>query len=133
MNSLVTIQNVGTVAWDGANSYPADIRKFVRFGWSFEVVTDIAVDAVFNIEAAPASDADPCVPGDFEPVPEISICDRPAEAGPQATVTIPAGTVAGTVCAGTIPCRPNAFVRIVPASGDTANVRAVIVRQGPMI
>lgn len=133
MNSLVTIQNVGTISWDGTAMTPTDIRKFVRFSWSFEVVTDIAVDAVFNIESAPPSEEDPCVPGAWSPVPEIAICDVPAEPGPQATVTIPAGTPAGTVCAGTIPCRPDAFVRLNPASGDTANVRAVIVRQGPMI
>lgn len=133
MNSNVGIQNVGTIAWDGTTSYPADIRKFVRFGWSFEVADAIATDAVFNIEAAPASDADNCAPGTFVPVPEISICDRPAVAGDQATVTIPAGTPVGTICAGTIPCRANAFVRITSASGTTANVRAVLVRQGPMM
>lgn len=133
MNSNVGIQNEGTIAWNGTTSFARDIRKHVRFGWSFEVVTAIAVDAVFNIQSAPPSDADNCVPGAFVPVPEISICDRPAVAAEQATVIIPAGTPAGTICAGTIPCRPDAFVRLVPASGDTANVRAVMVRQGPMI
>lgn len=133
MNTNVGIQNVGTVAWDGVAARAYDIRKFVRFGWSFEVIAPIAVDAVFNIEAAPASDADPCVPGTFAPVPEVAICDRPAVPAAQATITIPAGTPVGTVCAGTIPCRPNAFVRISPASGDTADVRAVLIRQGPMI
>lgn len=133
MNSNVAIQNEGVISWDGTTSFPRDIRKHTRFAWSFEVVTAIAADAVFNIEAAPPSAGDPCVPGAFAAVPEVSICDRPAEAGPQATVRIPAGTAAGTVCAGTIPCRPNAFVRLTPVSGDTANVKAVLVRQGPMI
>ena len=128
----IAIGTVGTIAWNGVAPFAADIRKHIRFAWSFEVVGPIAADAVFNIEAAPPSDADPCVPGPFEPVPEVSVCDFPAVPGPQATVTIPAGTPVGTVCGGTIPCRPNAFVRLVSASGSTANVRAVMLRQGPM-
>lgn len=133
MNSNVAIQNVGAISWDGTTSFPRDIRKYTRFAWSFEVTADLAADAVFNIEAAPPSAADPCVPGAFAPVPEVSICDIPAEPGPQATVTIPSGTLAGTICSGTIPCRPNAFVRLTPVSGPTASVKAVLVRQGPMI
>ena len=133
MNTNVGIQNVGTVAWDGLASRPYDIRKFVRFGFSFEVVTTLTQDTVFEVEAAPASDADNCVPGAWHDVPEVSICDRPAVPAAQSRITLPAGTVAGTVCAGTIPCRPDAFVRVVPTSGDTANVRIVLIRQGPMI
>jgi hypothetical protein len=133
MNSNVGIQNVGSVAWDGLVTRGYDIRKFVRFGWSFEVIGAIAADAIFNVEAAPPSDADPCVAGVYAAVPEVSICDRPAVPDAQAQVTIPAGTPIGTICAGTIPCRPNAFVRVNPLSGTTANVRVVLVRQGPMI
>lgn len=134
MNSNVGIQNVGTVAWDGTASFAADIRKFVRFGWSFEVTVDLAADAVFNVQAAPPSDADPCVPGAFAAVPEVAICDIPAEPAAQATITLPAGTPAGTICAGTIPCRPNAFVRLTPVTpANAANVKVVLIRQGPMI
>lgn len=133
MQSNVGIQNQGVIAWDGTTSYPRDIRKYVRFGFNFEVVTDLAADVVFNVEAAPPSDADPCVPGAFAPVPEVAICDVPAEPGPQATITLPSGTPAGTICAGTIPCRPNAFVRLTVASGAGASVKAVMVRNGPMI
>lgn len=133
MNSNVAIQNEGVVAWNGLASFPRDIRKHTRFAWSFEVTAAIAVDAVFNIQSAPPSDADPCVPGVFVPVPEISICDNIAVPGPQATVTIPAGTPIGTICSGTIPCRPDAFVQLTAASGTTASVTAVMVRQGPQI
>lgn len=133
MQSNVGIQNNGTISWDGTTSYPRDIRKYTRFGWVFETTAALAADAVFNVEAAPPSAADPCVPGAFVPVPEVSICDRPAVAGPQATVRIPAGTLAGVECAGTIPCRPDAFVRLTPVSGPTADVRAVLIRNGPMI
>lgn len=132
MNHNVGIQNVGSVAWDGLVSRPYDIRKFVRFGWSFEVIAPLAADTVFKVEAAPASAADPCVPGAFADVPEVSICDRPAIPAATSTITLPAGTAVGTICAGTIPCRPNAFVRLTPVSGDTADVRAVMIRQGPM-
>lgn len=133
VQSNVGAQHEGVIAWNGTASFPRDIRKFVRFGWSFEVTAAITTAAVFNVQAAPPSDADPCVPGTFAPVPEVSICDSPAEPGPQATITIPAGTAVGTVCSGTIPCRPNAFVQLTAASGDTANVRAVMVRSGPKI
>ena len=133
MNSNPGIQNPAVIAWDGTTSYPRDIRKFVHFGWTFEATADITTDAVFNIQSAPPSVADHCVPGAFVPVPEVSICSIPATPGPQATVTIPAGTKKGTVCAGTIPCRPNAFVQLVAASGDTAKIHAVQNLQGPMI
>lgn len=131
MNFNVGARNPGLIAWNGTASFARKITGFMAFGFTFETVAAIAVDAVFNIEAAPPSDADPCVPGAFVPVPEISICDRPAEAGPQATVTIPAGTPAGTICAGTIPCVPDVFIRLTAVSGDTANVRAVLVLDGP--
>lgn len=133
MNSNVAIQNEGAISWDGTTSFPRDIRKHIRFAWSFEIVAAIAVDAVFNVEAAPPSAADNCVPGPFVPVPEVSICDVPAVAGPQAQIRIPAGTPVGSICSGTIPCRPAAFVRLTPVSGDTADVKAVLIRNGPMI
>jgi hypothetical protein len=131
VQSNIAVGTVGTVAWDGTTARPMDIRKHIRFGWSFEVIGAIAVDAVFNIRSAPPSAEDPCVPGAFAAVPEVSICDSPAEPSAQATVTIPAGTPIGTICGGTIPCRPNAFVQLVSASGTTANVLVVGLRQGP--
>lgn len=134
MNSNPGIQNVGTVAWDGTASFSADVSKFVRFGWVFQVVGALANNVIFNIQSAPPSEADPCVPGAFIPVPEVSICDQPAVPAAQATIVIPAGTAVGTICSGTIPCKPNAFVRIVPTvPADAANIRVVLIRQGPMI
>lgn len=130
VQSNIAVGTTGVVAWDGTTSRPMDITTHTRFAWSFEVLTTLTEDAVFNIEAAPASDSDPCVPGTFEAVPEVATCSGTAEPGPQATVTIPSGTVAGTVCGGTIPCRPNKFVRLTHVSGG-ANVRAVGLRQGP--
>lgn len=128
----IAIENTGTIAWDGTTTYEADIRKHVRFGFSIEVKTDIAVDAVFNVEAAPASATNTCVPGTFAPVSEVATCVGGAVAA-QATITIPAGTKAGTICGGALPCRPNAFVKLVPTTGDTGNVRIVHLRNGPKI
>jgi hypothetical protein len=132
MNHNVGIQNVGTVAWNGAAGRAFDIRPFVRFGWAFEVIAALGADTVFKVQSSPASEADPCVPsGVWTDVEAVSLCDAPAEAGDIATVTIPAGTPVGTVCAGTIPCRPDAFVRIQGVSGEVADVLAVLIRQGP--
>lgn len=132
MNSNVAAQNVPVLAWDGAVAYPRDIRKFVRFAWALEVTAAVAVNAVFNIQSAPPSAGNPCVPGAWIPVPEISICDIPAIPGPQASVTIPAGTPIGTICTGTIPCRPNAFVRLQGGGGTVASIRGAMVLSGPI-
>lgn len=126
------IQNQPRVAWTGAANRNIDIRKHVGFAFAFEVTTTLAADAVFNIEAAPASEADPCVPGTFAAIPEIATCVG-AETAAQSTVTIPSGTVAGTVCTGTIPCRSGAFIRLVSASGPTNNVLGAVVLHGPKI
>lgn len=127
----IAIGTTGLILWSGLTGYFMDIRKHTRFGFSMKVTGAIAADAVFNIQSAMPSDADPCVPGDWEAVPEVSICDFPAVPGAQATITIPAGTPIGTICGGTIPCRPGAFVRAVVASGTTANVQIVGLLQGP--
>lgn len=132
MNTNPGIQNNATVAWNGTTARPMDIRKYVNFGWSFEVIAALGADTVFKVQAAPPSPGDPCVPGTFADVEAITICQAPVQDGALATFTIPAGTPVGTVCAGTIPCRPGAFVRLAAVSGETADVLAVGIRQGPM-
>lgn len=132
MQSNPGIQNTATLAFSGATARPADIRKYVRFGWSFEVIAPLAADTIFKVQAAPPSAGDPCVPGAFVDVEATPICLRPLQAGALATFTIPAGTPVGTVCSGTIPCVPNAFVRLAAVSGDTADIIATLIRQGPM-
>ena len=130
-SELLKARDAGEIAAVEANGEKLLVQ--MKDDRKFEVVTTLTQDTVFEVEAAPASDADNCVPGAWHDVPEVSICDRPAVPAAQSRITLPAGTVAGTVCAGTIPCRPDAFVRVVPTSGDTANVRIVLIRQGPMI
>jgi hypothetical protein len=125
VQSNPAIQNVPSLAWDGTAASAADIRKHIRFGWSFEVTSAIAVDAVFKVQAAPASAVDNCVAGVFSDVAAMPTCVGAAVAG-AATITIPLGTAIGTICSGTIPCRPGAV------SGTTASVKAILVRQGPL-
>jgi hypothetical protein len=134
MNINVATQNQGRVAWTGGATPVAtaiDVRNHINFAFSFEVITDITTNAVFSIQAAPPSAGNPCLPGTFVPIPEISICGIPAVPGPAATLTIPAGTKAGSLCSATLPCKPAAFVKLVVTSGDTAKVSAVAILSGP--
>lgn len=124
------IQNQPRVAWDGEASFPLDIRKHVGFAFSFEIATALTQDTVFEIQAAPPSVADNCVPGAFVAVPEIANCEG-AEGAANSRITLLAGTPARTICSGTIPCRPDAFVQIVAVSGQTAQVRVAAVLSGP--
>jgi len=133
MNYPYVTQHQGIVAWSGTAARPIDLRHHVNFGFTFEVVADILADAIFNVQSAPASDADPCLPGPFVPVAEVLTCraDWSAVPAPQATMIIPAGTKAGAVCVASLPCKPDAFLQIVSGGGDTANVRAVVVLSSP--
>jgi hypothetical protein len=129
VNFLNTVQNSPSRAWDGTTSYPKDVVAYNNFGFSFEVLTTLAADAVFKFQSAPPSAADPCVPGTFTDIVAIARCTTPA-VGALETITIPAGTVAGSSCSGTIPCKAGKFVQIVGVSG-AANVFVTMLRSGP--
>jgi hypothetical protein len=135
MNTNVAIQNSGVLAWTGINAAalsPAiDIRQHIQFAFTFKVLVDIAVAAVFEFQAAPPSSGDPCVPGAFVAVPEVPICSDPAVPDAFSRVTIPVGTKAGAMCTVALPCRPNAFVKVISVSGDTSAVQAVMTLSGP--
>lgn len=126
-------QNAGYPAWDGLAATPIDIRHHVHFSFTFHVTAAIAADAVFNVQSAPPSAGDPCVPGAFVPVPEVLTCvdGFAAVPGAQASITIPAGTPVGSVCVAALPCRPDAFVRLASGGGDVANVKVIAVLSGP--
>ncbi len=138
MNINTASQNQGVVAFAdpvgvGAPVSPAiDLRHHVNFGFTFEVLADLAADAVFKIQAAPPSAADHCLPGVFAEIEEVVICDW-MTVQPQATstVTIPNGTKKGSICTGTLPCKPGAFVKVVPVSGPQESVSVVAVLGGP--
>src|SRR5262245_29781706 len=127
------MQNQGAVAFAAAAAAsPAiDLRQHVNFSFTANTTAAIVVDAVFNIQAAPPSDADPCVPGAFADVPEVVICSLPAQPAAASHFTIPAGTPAGSMCSVYMPCKPDAFVKVLPVSGDTANVQVVAGLHGP--
>jgi hypothetical protein len=132
MNLNYAAQHQGVLAWSGTAATPIDIRRHVGLSFTFEVTADLAANAVFNVQAAPASDVDPCLPGTFAPVPEVLTCvaDFGAQALPQATIVIPSGTKKGSICTAALPCRPDAFVQLASSTG--ASVRAVAVLSGPM-
>ena len=127
------LQNQAQTAFSAAAvaSVPVDIRGYVGFSFTANVKTDIATDAVFNVQAAPPDAVDPCLPGTFVDVPEVPICSIPAVPGPQSIFTIPAGTIAGSRCSVFMPCKPDAFITVNPLSGDTANVEIVVGLHGP--
>jgi hypothetical protein len=136
MNINTASQHQGVLAFTGINaaaiSPAVDIRHHVNFSFTFQVVADIAVDAIFNIQAAPPSVPDPCLPGAFVDVPETIICDwMTVQPQPHSHITIPAGTKAGSICTGTLPCKPDAFIKVVPVSGDTSNVHITVTLSGP--
>jgi hypothetical protein len=134
MNINYASQHQGLMAWAGATPEDIDLRNHVNFSFTFEVVNaDLVADAVFNVLAAPASDADPCVPGAYVPVAEVFTCAAPwgAVPAPQATVVIPGGSKVGSICTGTLPCKPDAFLKFASASGPTINVRIVAILSLP--
>jgi len=130
-----TFQNPGRLIWSGTAARPIDVRRYVSFGFSFEVTADLAADTTFNVQAAPPDTTDSCLPGTFVPVPEVLTCTafngpNPIPAA-QATITLPAGTLAGSFCHATLPCVPDAFVRLVAGGGNTGNVIGVVTLHGP--
>lgn len=130
MNSNPNIQNVPCLVWDGVKMEPLDIRRFARFGFTVKVKADLAEPAVLKVMCADPSEDDPCVPGEFLPVPEAPICDAGLRAE-ETTVIVPAGTVAGTVCTFTINCKAGAFISFVAESGPAADIEILAVLQGP--
>lgn len=128
----VAAQHTPRVVWDGTTHRHLDMRKYTVYAFSFEITATLTADVTFNFEAAAPSDADPCVPGTWEAIPETAICSSEVAPGPQASVTIPAGTEPG-VCTGTLPCRV-AFIRAQNGAGtEHANVLIAGVQSGPKI
>lgn len=136
MNINIASQNQGVIAWTGGAApvaNPIDLRHHVNFGFTFKVIAALAADTKFGFEWAPPSDADPCVPGAWTEVLEVLTCAAPMWSAPteEAVAVIPAGTPIGSICTGTLPCKPGAFIRIAPVAGDTGDVEIVAVLGGP--
>jgi hypothetical protein len=129
----VATQNEGHVAWISAISNKAvDIRRHVGFGFTFTADSDITTDAVFEVRAAPPSDVDPCVEGIFHDIEEVFACSASWGVVPAAKslITVPAGVKKGGVCTATLPCKPDAFVKVFPVSGDTGKIEIVVTLSG---
>ena len=136
MNVNYASQHQGIIAWSGLASpvnNAVDIRHHVGFSFTFHVDTDIVADAIFEFRAAPADVANPCIPGIFHDIEETLTCVAPAGQlpGPKTELTIPAGTKAGTICTATLPCKPDAFVKVFAVSGDTGRITIVVTLSGP--
>jgi hypothetical protein len=138
MNLNTASQNQGVVAWRAITAVnlnpPIDVRRHNHFAFTFHVVADILVDAVFEFASAPPDPADPCIP--LLPqtkVKETITCSASwgAVATDDASLTIPAGTKAGAVCTATLPCKPDAFIQVEPAAGDTGKIEVVAILSGP--
>jgi hypothetical protein len=137
MNLNVAAQNQGVLAWRAITAQnlnpPVDIRHHVHFGFTFHVTADILAEAIFEVVAAPASDADPCLPGAQHPVEEVLTCRAPWGTVPntKSQIHIPVGTKAGTICTATLPCKPDAFIQVEAVSGDTGKVEVVVILGAP--
>lgn len=132
MNMNVGIQNSALVAWNGTTALTREIGGYVRFGYVFEVTADLTDDVVFGVQAHDPSAADPCIPGPGVDVEDIPTCQGPMSGDGMAKFTLPAGTLKGAVCAGTLPCHPAKFISLKLISGTGASVLATLVRQGPV-
>lgn len=133
MNFNYGRQHQGLMAWDGLAAAAIDLRHHTGFSFTFQMVADIGVDTTFTFESAPPSDADPCVAGAWTPVKEVLTCVSTWGAQPtdDAGLLIPGGTKAKSICTGTLPCKPDAFIRLAVGVGETADVRAIAVLSGP--
>jgi len=133
MNINTASQNQGVVAWDGTAAAAIDLRHHVNFSFTFQAIADIGADTTFEFESAPPSDADPCLPGAFSPVLETLTCTSRwgDSSSDHAKLVIPGGTKAGSICTGTLPCKPDAFIRAKAGTGETADARIVAILSGP--
>jgi hypothetical protein len=133
MNLNYAAQHQAKVMWTGLANAPIDLRQHIGFSMSINVLAAIGADTTFKFESAPPSDADPCVPGAWTAVKETLICSSNWGAEPldDATLLIPAGTPAGSMCTAALPCKPDAFIRAIVGAGETADVQIIAVLSGP--
>ena len=62
---------------------------------------------------------------------DLHAADQARPPDPRSEITIPAGTLKGTVCTATLPCKPDAFIKVMPVSGDTGRIEVVVTLSGP--
>ncbi len=127
------IQNASALAWDGTAATPVDVRGYNGFSFSLTATADLAADTIFKVQAAPASGADPCLPGTFADVPEVLTCVASwgSVPGPTQEILLPAGTKKGARCTVGVPCPVGPFVQLAAVSGGTATVVGTVGLHGP--
>lgn len=135
MNHLI-VDTDATVVWDGAESTPVDIRNHLYFSFDFIATAALAEgeSAAFQIQCAPPSEDDFCVPGEFEDIPEVVICGLPAEPAEFSTLVLNGPIEVGQRCKGTIPCACNGFLQVIPAEdepGAVASFQVIALTKGP--
>lgn len=126
MNYNVGAENPSAVAWDGTTATERKIDGFMSYSIVVEVTDVIAVDAVFNLQMAKPSAANPCIAGTFEDVPQPVVCGEVPADEARTLITIPAGTPVGSLCSFTPHCSPASFVKLASVSGDTDKTLATI-------
>lgn len=113
MNHL-NIDTDATVVWDGAASFPVDTRNHLYVSFDVIALADVPAGTVvtFEVEHAAPDSNDPCIPGDFGPIPEVVVCSGPAEPADVSEFTITGPVAEGQRCKFTIPC-PSGFLQVV--------------------
>lgn len=129
MNYNVGVQHPALVAWDLTSSNVLPVKSFIRYAFTFQVLTTLAADTVFQIQGADDSAADNCVPGPFVDIPEVAICDTPMVPAASTTFTLTAGT-GPQICSATLTCRSYPWLRVVPVSGNTDQVYVALTGAG---
>ena len=122
----------------GINTHAADaltandISRYAQASFSLQVTGAIAADAVFNVMYH--DDDGTGAPGAAQQVANRDLDTQwlgSAGTTTNATITVPAGTAVGTFVGAGLMGKPGKFVSLVAASGDTANVRATTLLEGP--
>lgn len=136
MNHLI-VNTDAVLAWDGTTSYPVDVRNHLYVSFDFIATAAVAegASAAFKFQYAPPSDADPCVPGTWEEIPEVVVCRMPAVPSDVSEVILEGPLAVGARCKATIPCPGRGFLQIVGATeeepGAVASFQVIALLQGP--
>lgn len=113
MNHL--IKDTKATVLDGTTATFMETRGWLYFSFQFTATADVAEGegAQFEIQCAPPSEEDPCVPGDFEAIPEVVLCDQNTPPAETSILALEGPIAAGQTCYATAPCACNGFVTVV--------------------
>jgi hypothetical protein len=117
-------------AWNGAVSTPIDLASHHEFGLTFEVMSNLTADAVFEFDTLPNDPSNHCgyLLTPATPVDLVPMCSNGGATGP-ARLTIPAGSLMGHTCDVVFPCKPARWLKVRHVSGG-ATVNALSAQFG---